>query len=256
MKGNNRATWSGAASGETMRSRAKHSKPQARWANRKKSVMQQIPLDQVVLDFDFYPRHEVTAHTIRDMAEARKAGVEFPPILLDAKSKRVVDGFKRVRLAKRCKDKTISAVLKKYRSERDMFLDAMRHNAQHGQPLDAFDRAHCVILAGNLGISDADVAGALCVTVEKVNALRVKKSAKAGRLSIPIKRTIRHMAGKRLNKQQVDVNRKLGGMDAIWHVRQIVMLIESELIDRSDEKLEEELRRLHGLLDRFLCVRA
>lgn len=217
--------------------------------------MRQLPLAEVVLDFDRYPRHEVTSHLVTEMMESCRAGVEFPPIVIDKRSRRVIDGFKRWKMHARLKLKTIAVVEKTYRSEGEMLLDAMRYNARHGQALDAFDRARCVILAGNLGIADKDLAAALSVTTEKVGALRTNKSAKAGKLTIPIKRTIGFMAGKRLNKQQVEANEKLSGMEASFSIRQLILLLETDLIDRTNGHVLKLLETLHDLIEQKILAK-
>lgn len=217
--------------------------------------MKQVSLASLVLDFKLYPRHEVTSHVVTEMCEAHNAGIEFPPLVVDKKSRRVIDGFKRHRMYERLKLDKAPIVEKTYKSEAAMFLDAVRYNSQHGQALDAFDRAHCVILAANLGIDDKAIAGALCVTVERVNGLRTNKSAKVGTLSVALKSPLRHMAGKKLTKKQAETNEKMGGMGAAWLMRQLTMLIEAELLDPEDEKMREEAKKLATLLAKWLNVK-
>lgn len=214
--------------------------------------MRPMPLSECVLDFDLYPRQQVDSHHVGEMCEARRAGTEFPPIVVDKKSKRVVDGFHRFRMEQRRGSDTIMAVEKTYKNDGAMFLDAMRFNASHGRTLTAYDRAHAVILAGNLGLNDKAVAGALSITVDRIQSLRINKSATAGNgklaRSVAIKRTIQHMAGKRLTTGQQAVNKKLGGMNTLFYVRQLIMLIKEDLIDKENEELAEGLKELKELL--------
>jgi hypothetical protein len=218
--------------------------------------MRKLKVSALVFDFNLYPRQQVDMHHVAEMVEAKKAGIDFPPVLIDKKSKRIVDGFHRAKTELRIDgaDATIEVVEKSYRSEREMFLDAMRHNANHGRALSSYDRAHAVILAGNLGLDDEAIAGALSITVDRVSSLRVNKSATAGKLQVPIKRTIRHMAGGKLTKRQVETNRKLGGMEQLFYVNQLVMLIESGLLDKGNEDLMEKLAKLHELLGELVAV--
>lgn len=215
--------------------------------------MIEIKAAEVVLDFGLYPRRQVDSHHVGEMCEAEKAGIEFPPIIIDKKSRRCVDGFHRVRKQLRVhgENATISAVEKTYKSDKAMFLDAMKYNANHGRALSSYDRAHSVILADRLGISNKQVAEALAVTIDRVESLRVDKTAVVGNgkgLRVPIKRTIRHMAGKKLTRKQGEANTKLGGMEQLFYVNQLITLLESDLIDKENEDLIAGLEKLKRLL--------
>lgn len=166
---------------------------------------------ELVLDFDLYPRSNVDSHNVRTIVDALAAGAELPPVIADKKSKRVTDGFHRVRahLQHFGPDAEIDVIEKVYKDEGAMFLDAMRYNAAHGARLDPNDRTHCVIIAERLSIPLDAVAGALNMPVEKLGHLRVDRIARSEGLSIPLKQTVKHMAGKRLTHRQVEANDKL-----------------------------------------------
>lgn len=222
--------------------------------------MKDAKLSELVLDFDLYPRTQIDSHHVSEMVEAENAGVEFPPLVIDKKSKRIIDGFHRYKKHVRCHgpDATIPVVEKTYRNDAAMLLDAIRYNANHGRNLSSFDRAHSILLAEKLGLNDKAVAGALSMTVGRVESLRISKSATVGNgkvsVTVPIKQTIRHMAGKKLTRPQVDANKKLGGMNQLFYVNQLLTLIESDLIDKENEDLIEGLRKLHERLGETLAV--
>lgn len=211
--------------------------------------MKEVPFASLVLDFDIYIRDTIDTRIVRGYCKAKSEGAEFPPLIICKKSRRVVDGFKRYRMYKTLKIEMVPVIEKTYRTEAALLADAIRYNASHGQPLDDADRARCVILAGKLGMSDAALAGALGRSTEDIEGLRVTKTASVGRLSVPLKRTIRHMAGKKLTKKQGIVNDKLGGMSVGFYARQLVMLIENDLLDPEDTDGFEQLKRLHELLE-------
>ncbi|KKM98626.1 hypothetical protein LCGC14_1156090 [marine sediment metagenome] len=222
--------------------------------------MKDAKLSELVLDFDLYPRTQIDSHHVSEMVEAENAGTEFPPIVIDKKSKRVIDGFHRVKKHLRCHgpDATIPVVEKTYKNDAAMLLDAIRYNANHGRNLSSFDRMHSILLAGKLGLTDKAVAGALSTTEDRVKVLRLNKSARVGNgkvsVTVPIKQTIRHMAGKKLTRSQVDANKKLGGMNQLFYVNQLLTLIESDLIDKENQDLLEALRKLHERLGETLAV--
>ena len=222
--------------------------------------MKDAKLSELVLDFDLYPRTQIDSHHVSEMVEAENAGVEFPPLVIDKPSKRIIDGFHRYKKHLRVygPDATIPVVEKTYKNDAAMLLDAIRYNANHGRNLSSFDRMHSILLAGKLGLTDKAVAGALSTTVGRVEALRVSKSATVGngkvKVTVPIKQTIRHMAGKKLTRPQVEANKKLGGMNQLFYVNQLLTLIESDLIDKENEDLIEALRKLHQKLEGMLVI--
>ena len=89
--------------------------------------MKKMKAAELVLDFDLYPRNSLDPHNVKNIIEAISSGIELPPVIADRKSKRVIDGFHRVRGNLRLfgDDAEISVIEKDYRNEAAMFLDAM-----------------------------------------------------------------------------------------------------------------------------------
>lgn len=220
--------------------------------------MKKYALSELVLDFEIYPRGSVDSHHVGEIAEAIRAGAAFPPIVIDKKSKRVADGFHRVYGYKRVFDESheVDCIEKEYKSDKDLFIDSMRYNAAHGRALTQHDKVHCLLLAEKLKIATATVAEALHITTDRIGELRAGRIGRAGGASIPLKQTIRHMAGKTLTKGQVAANEKLGGMNALFYVNQLVTLIENDLIDPDNDDLASGLEKLHGLLGGFVKRKA
>ena len=216
--------------------------------------MKQVKAASLVLDFDLYPRNNVDSHNVRGIIDAMEAGTELPPVIIEKKTRRVVDGFHRTRaVLQRDPEGEITIVEKVYHSDKELFLDAMRYNAAHGARLDPCDRTRCTLIAERLSIPIDSVAGALNMPVDKLAGLRETRTATVrGGLSIPLKRTIAHMAGRQLSKAQASANDGLSGMNQSFYVNQIISLIETGLLNKDDEKLMERLTRLYELLDGLL----
>jgi hypothetical protein len=213
-----------------------------------------MALSSLVLDFTIYPRVDVDARHISYMREALRAGADFPPIVINAKTKQVIDGFHRVKTYQheydgKCK---VSVLPKDYASEAEMVLDSIRYNASHGRALSRYDRTHCIMVGDNLHIPEDELASAMAMTIDSVGKLRVERigTMKVGKSSrpTPLKRTIGHMAGKTLTKRQAETNERLGGMNQGFYVNQVILLIESGLLNRADEQLMAKLLQLKKLL--------
>ncbi|MHC4951736.1 MAG: ParB N-terminal domain-containing protein, partial [Planctomycetota bacterium] len=205
----------------------------------------------------------IDSYHVKSMVDSLIAGVELPAIIADKKSLRIADGFHRVKAVKKLYGEKgeVTAILKNYKSDIDLFLDAVKYNSGHGRTLTKYDKTHCVLRAGELNISDLQISNALKMTKEKAGELKIFRTGnqkikigtrKFTRRKIPIKNTINHMAGKDLTQVQVDVNERLSGMAQLFTVNQIIMLIESDLIDKENEKLMKALKRLSNLLKKNL----
>lgn len=216
-----------------------------------------VKTEKLVMDFNLYPRTKVESVNVSMLGDAFDAGVEIPPILVDKKSLRVVDGFHRLTLYKKRKLEEIKVDLKSYKSDQEIFLDAMSLNAHHGRSLSLFDKARCIQHAKELGIDNEHLSVVLCLTKDRITELEtdrfasVKVAGKSGGQPIAIKRTIMHMQGERLTEAQANIIPKLGGMQPAFYANQLIMLIENDLLDRSNEHLMEVLKHLHDLLTEF-----
>ena len=212
--------------------------------------MKKYQISALVFDFDLYPRGSVDSQHANDIVTALEAGTAMPPIVIDIKSKRVIDGFHRTKAYRRLhgEDFEVECVEKKYKNDADMFLDAMRYNASHGRTLTPHDKAHCLLLAEKLSIAPELVSSALNLTVAKLGELRGSRIGSLSGQPIALKNTIRHMAGKELTQAQSDANDKLSGMNALFYVNQLITLIENDLIDKSNEELAHGLANLSDLI--------
>jgi len=212
-----------------------------------------IPLASVVLDYDLYPHFSVDKQHVSYMVEAMMADVEFPPIIIDKKSKRVVDGFKRVLgFVRHLGDEgSIKAIEKTYKNDAALFLDSMRFNADHGVKLDRHDRVHCIHLGRKLKISMDDIAQALHMKIDQLESLKVRRTAFTkdnGEMEIALKRTYQPWAGKRLTRRQAMTNERSGGMDPVFYVNQMIDMIESEMFDLENSVLVERTKLLGKLI--------
>jgi hypothetical protein len=234
-----------------------HRTPNQRLAEQESKKMELMKVSLLVFDFDLYPRQRINTIHVRALMDAEEGGAEIPPILIDTKSKRIADGFHRATAKRRLygDDAEIMVVKKRYRNEQDLLLDAIRLNADHGLHMDPCDRARAIILAVNLNIDADAVASALHVSVDKVNELKVNKTARTDGITVAIKNTIKHKRGQKLTRKQVEANTKLGGMNQAFYANQLITLIEANLLDTNDDRLMTRLQILHDLLDGVLAVK-
>lgn len=209
-----------------------------------------LKLADLVLDYDIYPRTSIDRQHAVYMGQAYKAGVSFPPIVVDAKSKRVTDGFHRVTFYRvingpNCK---IDCIERHYVNNNDMRIDSMRMNASHGRNLTKQDRTRCFIMGTEHQIPLESLAQSLGMTVDELKSLGEKRIALCDGVQVPIKQTVKHLAGKEITAKQMEVNSKLHGMRPAFYARQLIMLADSDMLDMDDADLVETLKTLSKIL--------
>ena len=207
-----------------------------------------VSASALVEDYTLYPRAQVDAQHVREMVESLKAGGVLPPIIVDRATMRVVDGFHRLAALRRVygADAEIPVVLNSYVSEADIFESAMRLNAAHGRNLTSYDKARAIYLASQLGIEKATIASALNLTLERVDHLQVNRMTADG---VPLKYTMAHMAGTKLDEHQGRMNQRAGGMSPVFYINQVSALLDSGSLDLGNAKVMAALRRLDGALE-------
>jgi len=93
-------------------------------------------IDGLVFDWRLYPRKSIDYSIVHRYAKALKAGAVFPPIkvgLLNG-TKIIVDGMHRVKAHQTLGIEYIQAITLPFKSEADLFAEAVKCNSDHGRP--------------------------------------------------------------------------------------------------------------------------
>lgn len=204
------------------------------------------------LEHGLYPRHSVDSYHVKQLTEALRAGADFPAVVVEKATGRVVDGFHRISAVREVYggEALIEALERVYECEEDLFLDAVRLNAGHGRRLAPYDQARCAAIGQRLSVDRSRLADALSVRPAAVDQLSAERfgSELSTRSPIPLKRTIQHMRGKSLSKAQIEANNKLGGHAQSYYANQLILLLENDLLDVENEKLLRRVAKLKGLV--------
>lgn len=217
--------------------------------------MKKHKISELVEDFDVYPRGSVDSQHATDIASAMESGVSVPPIIIEKKTKRIVDGVHRKRAfgAVFGEDHEVDCIEKSYANDGELVVDAMRYNSAHGRSLTSHDKAKCLLLADKFNIDIELVGQALHMTQTRLGELR---AGRIGRVQsagpIALKRTIGHMSGRELTEAQAQANSRLSGMNQSFYANQLITLIENDLIDHANPALRDTLYKLENALKRYL----
>lgn len=216
--------------------------------------MPQILASEVVLDRGVYPRHNPNEMHISTLRNALRAGAVFPPILIEAETRRCVDGFHRTLAYRRELGETalIEAEERVFATEQEFFLESVRLNAVHGLHLSPYDKALITVKATELGIPEDLLAGALQMPEHSTMRLRDQRTALAeGGVTMPLKGSAKHLAGRELSPRQQSAHKRASGMTAMYHATQLLNMIEGDLVDFESAGTRLKLRELHELLGRL-----
>jgi len=216
---------------------------------------QNVLVATLVEDYSLYPRHHINEGHVRDMARARSAGHELPPILVDRKTRKIVDGFHRVAEAKRRDgaQAEIAVLWADLPDDAAMMIEAARLNSVHGEKLTPWDRVRVIVRCQELGVTVEQTAEALHISAERVEELRVHCTARdQNNEPMALKTPVFHMAGKKLTEKQVEAMMHVGGNQYKFYANQLIAGAEAGLLDLSDVTLIARLRTLIEILGRVL----
>jgi len=226
----------------------------------RKAKIVSLPVASLVEDMEIYPRHAVDAAHVRALVLAMEAGAELPPIVADAESKRITDGWHRARAKQRLFGEAakVDVELVRYADTAEMKLDAVRRNAAHGRRLDAIDRTRCVIMLRAAGVGDGAISDAMGIPERRVEKLLVKVATapKSSGQTVPgtseicLKGSVAHLDGKTLTKAQAQTHAKLPGTSFLLVARQLYLALRDDMVDLADRRLVKQLDELREMLER------
>lgn len=217
-----------------------------------------MKVSELLLDYELYPRERIEPFNVTQMLEALRAGRELPPVVIDRKSQRVVDGFHRVRAYQKLYglDAEIPVELKDYKDDAQMFADAVRLNANHGRQLSTYDRARCIAKAESLKLEPAVISSILNMTLERITDMKAERFATYKMEPRVLKRTTAHLAGRELTDDEAEYNVKAGGMHQTFYINQVIAMLEADTVNWENQKVGNALKKLYDLLDKAFMVRA
>lgn len=220
-------------------------------------AMKDVALASLVEDFSLYPRHGVDDTHVSDLIRAIEAGVTLPPIVVEAKTFRIVDGWHRLRAYRRVlgKEGSTTVDLRQYASEAALFLAAVELNAAHGRKLDRHDQVRIVLRLRELKVNDQQISVALHVPQPTITslALRIVQGPDG---ATPSKRGFEHLRGKKVSAAQMAVIDSVRSGEVGRLCLELSRMLEQRLVDLEDEATLAQLKALGKAIASALRVRA
>lgn len=203
-------------------------------------MIKEFSVGNILLDWTLYPRTEVSDETVLRLKEAILSGAKIPPIIIDKKTKKLVDGFHRHKAYQELKLNKILVEEKEYRNEKEIIEDMGQMNSSHGRPFSSQDCRRFIILASSVGLTKEKIAGILNVTREKLETWTLQRAV-YGAEEIPLKRGLSHLVGRKLTNGQNRLNKEWGGMNATFYVNQLILYIQAEAVEADNFNFIERM---------------
>src|SRR5262245_23763595 len=129
-----------------------------------------VDIQKIVIDASIYPRGSGIneSHLSRMVHALSTPGTKFPPVLVEAKTLRLVDGRHRYEASMKVGLKTIEIIEKVYKSEADLFADGVRANVQHGQPMDTHSVRAAIIRLEAYGYTKEQIGECVRLPLEQI----------------------------------------------------------------------------------------
>src|SRR4029077_5092037 len=189
--------------------------------------MSRLALADIVIDESIYPRSGVSDYNVNRMILALKAGSQLPPILVQSKTNRLVDGGHRYEAYQRQGLKSIDATKKSYANEADVYADAVKQNTGHGEPLDQFSIRAAIIRLTQYGHERGGISDIVRLPVEQIEKLERGFAQTQSGEPVALKGGLSHLKGHTLDDEQMKVNKHYSGGKAIFYVRQLSELLQN-----------------------------
>jgi hypothetical protein len=219
-----------------------------------------VRLTDLVEDYDLYPRHAVDGSYVAELARAITAGDKLPSPIVERKSKRIVDGFHRVRAYRKVLGRggEITVEMRTYPSETELLKEAIALNATHGRKFDAQDKTRSALMLERAGVPVTEIKVVLHTTEERVRELLARvvivkpEKENAAPEKWPAKPVIYPGKGqppREITEQQHSVMESSSGHRTAQTVTQLTREIESGLIDFTAPGVAEKLWKLHDSIE-------
>lgn len=218
---------------------------------------EKLRLDELVEDLRVYPRGAVSDMRADDLAYALDAGAVLPPLVIDRKTRKIVDGFHRARAFRKRhgKDAEVPCIVRDFADDAAMLLESARLNSGHGLPLGRHDQRVVAIRARELGADSAEIAAALGITPQRLITIAVRV-AQSDEGDVPLKRGTEHLSNQYLSHDQVEKIRKMRGAPIASKARELSGLIQSGIAPMADPDVQASLRELFMVIEAALTAQA
>lgn len=223
-----------------------------------------VAIEDITIDNDLYPRIGTFWQTIYKYSQNMIAGAKFPDIILAKyKGKNIlVDGRHRMEATKSVKKSKINAEIHFGWDRKRIFEEAIKRNVSHGLTLSPYELRKLVLKLRIMKFKDSDISRLVKVPLPKLERFVAQRAVSSitgkplgeGNITeqIILKAPLRHLAGEEYSAAQIQIIQQsqdmLSAKNQINLLGQVVMLMENNLIDSGNEKIQDLIEKMKVLI--------
>lgn len=192
-----------------------------------------IDRNLIVVDETLYPRRTVLDFRVNRLRDALAIGTKFPPIVIESVTHRLVDGRHRMLAYEAAEIDQVEAVERVYSSEADLFADAVRLNAEHGEPLDYYAIKTAVARLQEFGYSREQIGEVVRLPIARIDSIVKGFAVTESGDALALKGGLGHLANQSLDKRQQAAVSRYGGGQATFYANQLSLLLMNDLWPKS-----------------------
>lgn len=216
-----------------------------------RKIKQEVEISEVIFDEEVYPRSSFQWQTSYDYAQSMLTGAKFPPITLAVigRLKVLVDGKHRLEALKQLKETKVDAEIFTGWSKKKVFEEAVKRNISHGRVLSPFEKRRIALKFREMDYTDSKICEIIQVPQDKLENFVAQRLINAITGEEILKSEIKHLAGTSTEEDIEKTQETLRGKSQLILLREIVHLLENNLMDTENKNVAKLLLRLKELLN-------
>lgn len=220
---------------------------------------QKLKVTQITLDKEIYPRTAPSWQVSYQYSQSMLAGAKFPPIVVAKSDNKYIllDGLHRLNAKKVLKEDTIECEVLSNLNKKEMFEIAIQKNVAHGSTLTPFDKRNIALKLRAMKYPNIAIAKLIQVPQSKLNNFIAQRLVNSitGEVqgeSFIVKSSLKHLAGTTVDESDKtniqSTNSRLSIIDQLHLLKQLIELLQKDLIDRNDLEIEGCLKMIKKLI--------
>ena len=222
-----------------------------------KSEEKVMKVDDIVVEDSIYPRKSPDWITSYKYSQAMRAKVNFPPIVvarIDGKFL-LVDGFHRLQANKLNKIEHVSVTVLEGLTREQAFLESVRLNVAHGQPLNVADRTRVILRLRDMKYPIEKISEIVHIPVDKINSF-VAQRVTTTTLGKPVvlRKSVEHLSHEEPISEAEEQVIEDSGFSSTRQSQIFggaIKLLENPKFIEKDEKTLEMLKTLKKLINQY-----
>jgi len=208
-----------------------------------------IKLDDIQVIPEVYPRTKSNWMIAYDYAQSMRSGSNFPPILVASFKGNLilVDGKHRMEATKVNKEKYISGIVRKYHSMKDIYVDAVKGNSQHGYQFSPYEKRNIIQKLKDFKLSMEDISTLTHIPLDKMESFvaHTFTNTLTGE-KIILKSALKNMSGKNIKGSIEELQNALYSRTQDSMVFELLMIFKEGKAEIENLDNLEELQKLIG----------